>query len=86
MKFTSIPEAYNSFREPLVYSFDTQTTTPTDVVIEVKNYHDDSIIGRKKLYSVTSGEVDIAPICAGHRNHICPKKSSSAAWWIAGHR
>lgn len=61
MKFTSIPEAYNSFREPLVYSFDTQTTTPTDVVIEVKNYHDDSIIGRKKLYSVTSGEVDIAP-------------------------
>ena len=61
MKFTSIPEAYSSFREPLIYSFDTQSTTPTDVEITIKNYHDDNIIGRKKLYGITTGEVDIAP-------------------------
>ncbi len=61
MKFTSIPESYSTFREPLIYSFDTQSQVPQDVEITIRRYDDDSIIGRKKLYAVTTGEVDIAP-------------------------
>ena len=37
MKFTSIPEAYSSFREPLLYTFNTESTTPRDVELKIIN-------------------------------------------------
>ena len=61
MKFTSIPEAYSSFREPLLYAFDTEHTEPQDVEFRIINKADNTVIGRKRLYGVTEGEVDIAP-------------------------
>ena len=61
MKFTSIPEAYSSFREPLLYAFDTESDEARDVELKIINKADNAVIGRKKLYGVTSGEVDIAP-------------------------
>ena len=61
MKFTSIPEAYSSFREPLLYAFDTESNEARDVDLKIINKTDNTVIGRKKLYGVTSGEVDIAP-------------------------
>lgn len=61
MKFTSIPEAYSSFREPLIYAFDTESTTPRDVELKIINRTTDEEIGRKILYNVTTGEIDIAP-------------------------
>lgn len=61
MKFTSIPEAYSSFREPLLYSFSTESSTPRDVELKIINRTTGEEIGRKRLYNVTTGEVDIAP-------------------------
>lgn len=61
MKFTSIPEAYSSFREPLIYAFNTESATPHDVELKIINRTTGEEIGRKRLYNVTSGEVDIAP-------------------------
>ena len=61
MKFTSIPEAYSSFREPLIYAFDTESTTPHDVELKIINRTTGEEIGRKRLYNVTAGEIDIAP-------------------------
>ena len=61
MKFTSIPEAYSSFREPLLYAFDTESDEARDVELKIINKADNAVIGRKKLYGVTAGEVDIAP-------------------------
>ena len=61
MKFTSIPEAYSSFREPLIYAFDTESTTPHDVELKIINRTTGEEIGRKRLYNVTTGEIDIAP-------------------------
>ena len=61
MKFTLLPEAYSSFREPLLYAFTTESTTPRDVDISIIDCADNKVIGRKRLYGVTTGEVDIAP-------------------------
>lgn len=61
MKFTSLPEAYSSYREPLLYAFTTESSTPSDVEIKIINCADNEVIGRKRLYGVTAGEVDIAP-------------------------
>jgi hypothetical protein len=61
MRFTSMPEAMSSFRQRLLYAFDTESTTPKDVEIKIINRLNNTIIGRKLLRSVTSGEVDIAP-------------------------
>ena len=61
MKFTLLPEAYSSFREPLLYAFTTEDATPRDVEIKIIDCADNKVIGLKRLYGVTSGEVDIAP-------------------------
>ena len=61
MKFTLLPEAYSSFREPLIYAFTTEDATPRDVEIKIIDCADNKVIGRKRLYGVSSGEVDIAP-------------------------
>lgn len=61
MKFTSIPEAYSSFREPLIYALDTESTTPRDVELKIMNRTTGEEIGRKRLYGITTAEVDIAP-------------------------
>ena len=52
MKFTSIPEAYSSFREPLLYAFDTESNEARDVELKIINKTDNTVIGRKKLYGV----------------------------------
>ena len=54
-------EAMSSFRQRLLYAFDTESTMPKDVEIKIINRLNNTIIGRKLLRSVTSGEVDIAP-------------------------
>ena len=56
-----MPEAYSSFRQRLLYAFDTEQSSPQDVEIKIINQYDNSIIGRKLLRGVTHGEVDIAP-------------------------
>ena len=61
MKFTSIPDTFSSYREPLLYAFETGSSTPRDVELKIINHTTGEEIGRKRLYNVTSGEVDIAP-------------------------
>ena len=61
MKFTSIPEAFSSFREPLLYAFDTQSSKAQEVEISIIDKSSGTTIGRKRLYGVTKGEIDIAP-------------------------
>lgn len=61
MKFTSLPEAYESFQEPLLCTFDTQTEEPVDVEILIMRADDNAEIGRKRLRGVTTGQIDIAP-------------------------
>lgn len=61
MKFTSLPEAFSSFREPLIYAFDTQSSKAQEVEINIIDKSSGTTIGRKRLYGVTKGEIDIAP-------------------------
>lgn len=61
MKFTSIPEAYSSFREPLLYAFDTELAKPQDVELKIIDKSNGTTLGSKRLHGVTTGEVDIAP-------------------------
>ena len=60
MKFTSLPTSYSSYNEPLVYAFDTQAEA-SDVEVRVINAMTSEVIGRKMLYGVSVGQVDIAP-------------------------
>lgn len=64
MKFTSIPQNGASWRDRLIYSFDTGSTTPTDVTVEIFDIKRSKSIGRMVLYGITMGEVDIAPFVA----------------------
>lgn len=61
MKFTSIPKAYSSFLSPIVYAFTTESDTPTDVELRIIDKNSNEVIGRKRLYNLTQGEIDIAP-------------------------
>lgn len=61
MKFTSIPESYSSFREPLLYAFDTESAEPQDVELKIIDKSDGTTLGSKRLYGVTAGQIDIAP-------------------------
>ena len=61
MKFTSIPEAFSSFREPLLYAFDTQSNRAQEVEINIIDKSSGTTIGSKRLHGVTKGEIDIAP-------------------------
>jgi len=60
MKFTSIPKSYSSYAEPLVYAFDTQSEK-ADVEVRIINATTNEVIGRKMLYGVSEGQIDIAP-------------------------
>lgn len=60
MKFTSIPENYDSFHDHLLYVFDTEATAH-DVEIKILNAETSEEIGTKLMYGITKGEVDIAP-------------------------
>ncbi len=59
MQFTSIPREYSSFSEPLIYAFDAGTAQ--DVEFNILNCATYTVIGTKRLYGVTQGEIDIAP-------------------------
>ena len=56
-----MPEAFSSFREPLLYAFDTQSSKAQEVEINIIDKSSGTTIGRKRLYGVTKGEIDIAP-------------------------
>ena len=56
-----MPEAFSSFREPLLYAFDTQSNTAQEVEIKIIDKNSGSTIGTKRLHGVTKGEIDIAP-------------------------
>ena len=56
-----MPEAFSSFREPLLYAFDTQSSKAQEVEISIIDKSSGTTIGRKRLYGVTKGEIDIAP-------------------------
>ncbi len=61
MKFTSIPEAYSSFRDPLPYTVDGEGVTG-DIEIVVSDATSGEQLGTKRLYNSAGGTVDIAPV------------------------
>ena len=70
MKFISIPEAHSSFRTPLLYAFDTEAEAH-DVEAQIIDADTNEVIGRKKLYGVTTGEIDISPyLCRRVRQQL----------------
>ena len=60
MKFTSIPEAYSSFCEPLIYEFVSEEEA-RDLTVEIVEVTTNEVIGRKVLHAATGGSIDIAP-------------------------
>lgn len=83
MKFTQIPEAHSSFCDPLIYAFDSEAAA-NDVELKIINADTGEVIGRKKLYGITQGEVDIAPTSVVRCRPSFPRRWMAVAWWSAG--
>lgn len=61
MNFVKLPENGASWAESLCYTIDTESSEPQDLVVEILDRYGGSVIGTKRLYSVTVAEIDIAP-------------------------
>lgn len=73
MKFTSIPEAYSSFRESLTYAFDTESAAH-DVEVQIIDATTNEVIALKRLYGISAGEIDIAPYLERRVRPTLPSK------------
>lgn len=76
MRFVYIPNQGASWRERLEYYFSTDTTQPTDVLVEIVDATLLEVIGCMRLYGVTSGRVNIAPYIASSVS-LVPIRGSS---------
>ncbi len=61
MRFVYIPDQGASWRERLEYCFTTDSAQPVDVLVEIVDATSSEVIGRMRLYDVTTGRVNIAP-------------------------
>lgn len=73
MKFTEIPDNHQSFRRPLLYSFDTETGA-SDVEVQIVNADTQEVLGRKRLYGVTTGSIDISAYLHNNVRPTLPSK------------
>lgn len=60
MIFTSLPKSFSSFQSPLIYTFESEQQAQ-DIEFKIINASTSQIIATRRLYGVTSGEIDIAP-------------------------
>lgn len=79
MKFTSTPAGFSSFRRPLVYAFDAEGEA-RDLTFTIVDTESGAVIGTKRLYVATAGEIDIAPYV--RRAVHCRLPESVAECWI----
>lgn len=61
MKFTTLPKNGASWRDPLIYSFNTELETPSDVEFTIFDTMRNMTLGTVRLSGVTRGSFDIAP-------------------------
>ena len=61
MKFTTLPKNGASWRDPLIYSFNTELASPTDVEFTIFDTMRNMTLGTVRLSGVTRGSFDIAP-------------------------
>lgn len=61
MKFVSLPPNGSSWQRALLYTIDTESAVPEDLVVEIIDTESDSVIATKRLYGVTSAQIDVAP-------------------------
>ena len=84
MKFTSLPEAYSSFREPLICTFNTESAVAKDVEILIKRADDNKVIGKKRLRKVKQGQIDIAPYLRNALQPTIPEQITTCTEIDAG--
>ena len=66
MRFISIPQNGSSWRGRLPYCFTTESSEPSDVVVEIVDATSSELLGTMRLYGVIEAEVDIAPYIRPH--------------------
>jgi hypothetical protein len=59
MTFTSTPQNGSSWQDCLPFAIDTEQEKPLDITLEIANSKE--LIAQRKIYGVTTTEVDIAP-------------------------
>ena len=59
MIFTTIPQNFSSFQDPIIFAFDMESDYEKVDVTILKR--DGTTIGRKRLYGVQLGQIDISP-------------------------
>lgn len=61
MQFVKIPNNGATWQEPLCYTIDTEGVVEEEVIVEIVDDISGAVIGRKRLYGISTVEVDIAP-------------------------
>ncbi len=69
MKFTTIPNAFASWNESLLYTLHSESEEPQDATVEVYDAATNTLVGTKFLRAITSATFDIAPMLR-RRMHI----------------
>lgn len=75
MRFTPTPQNGSSWQDSLLFGIDTEEEQPTDILLEVASQNESLV--RRRLYGVTTAEVDIAPYLK-HLSYIAPTIGTSA--------
>lgn len=61
MRFTKIPNDGASWDSALCYAIETESSNPSDVVVEIVDAISGELMGVRRLYGITEAEIDIAP-------------------------
>lgn len=61
MRFVSLPPNGSSWQEPLIYTLDTESSSPQNIIVDILDMENKRVIATKRLYGVTTAEIDVAP-------------------------
>ena len=79
MFFTFQPSDFAPVNEGLLYGFDTQSSEPCSVQFDIVDADTSVVVGRKTLYGVTTGTVDIAPYVRIAADASTPMRTDGSA-------
>lgn len=80
MKFVSIPENGSAWSNELIYNIDTETESPINLMIEIRDLDKDITLGRCRLYNITKTAFNIAPYLRSKQNFDIHSSDSPMAY------
>ena len=71
MKITKFSENFTPLHEEILFGIDSETETPSDLIVEIINVTNGEVVATQRLYNAVSATVNIAPYIA-HTEEYAP--------------